>query len=218
MARPTSFDRDRLLEDAFALFWAQGFNRTSIADIARRQSLERASIYNAFGDKTGLFLAAYQHYSDRYLAAISEALARGDSLQQQLEDYCLISIDNFCDGEPPRSCPTTRGLMEIELWDEAGNPSPARLAFARVLTEIISRVEAAFTAASQRGEFSGDTRAAAEHIVTCVRGLVILERAFAPPEHLKRIALNSVALVVSQGFTGGLASRSGPDPAKLTPH
>jgi TetR/AcrR family transcriptional repressor of nem operon len=45
-------------------FWAKGYERTSIADLERAMEINRFSIYDAFGDKKGLFLASIEAYGD----------------------------------------------------------------------------------------------------------------------------------------------------------
>jgi len=52
MARPREFDETTVLEAAMNCFWAQGFEQTSVRDLAEWMGITGASLYNAFGDKT----------------------------------------------------------------------------------------------------------------------------------------------------------------------
>jgi len=80
MARPKGYDRDAVLVAARDLFWEQGYERASIADLEKRTGLNRSSIYQEFGSKRELFSAALQCYADRVIAEIDpgpvEARAR----------------------------------------------------------------------------------------------------------------------------------------------
>jgi len=63
--RPREFDIDEALERAMDLFWRQGYEGTSLADITRELGLTRPSLYAAFGSKQGLFLKALDLYEAR---------------------------------------------------------------------------------------------------------------------------------------------------------
>jgi len=91
--RPRSFDRDEALERAMELFWRQGYEATSLADLTAAMGINPPSLYAAFGDKEHLFLAAV----DRY-----ENLGRGPGAGCILEDE-----------------PTARGAIERILRESA---------------------------------------------------------------------------------------------------
>jgi TetR/AcrR family transcriptional repressor of nem operon len=62
MARPREFDETTVLEAAMNCFWTQGFEQTSVRDLAERMGITGASLYNAFGDKRSLYRQAFVHY------------------------------------------------------------------------------------------------------------------------------------------------------------
>lgn len=55
--RPAQATRDRILDEAEALFATQGFAGTSVRDIATRTGLTPASLYNHFSNKDALYRA-----------------------------------------------------------------------------------------------------------------------------------------------------------------
>jgi AcrR family transcriptional regulator len=65
IGRPREFDLDRALERAMELFWRQGYEGTSLADLTRELGLTRPSLYAAFGSKEELFLKALDLYEAR---------------------------------------------------------------------------------------------------------------------------------------------------------
>src|ERR1700721_4762124 len=72
MGRPREFDTDAALEKAMRLFWAKGYEGTSVADLTKALGISRPSLYAAFGDKQSLFRAALERYAAgpaRYVAA-----------------------------------------------------------------------------------------------------------------------------------------------------
>lgn len=62
--RPREFDPDGVVQSAMDIFWANGYQGTSLPDLLHATGLSRSSLYGAFGDKHGLFLLAL----DRYIA------------------------------------------------------------------------------------------------------------------------------------------------------
>ena len=70
--RPRSFDRDAALEAAMRLFWARGYEATSVGELAAALGIHPPSLYAAFGDKRRLFsevVARYQAGPGGYGAA-----------------------------------------------------------------------------------------------------------------------------------------------------
>ena len=57
MGRPREFDQTQALEDAMQVFWAKGYDATSLCDLLESMGISRSSLYEAFGSKHELFLA-----------------------------------------------------------------------------------------------------------------------------------------------------------------
>jgi AcrR family transcriptional regulator len=193
--RPREFDHDDVLRIAFEQFWRKGVRGTSLSDIARDAGVQRGSLYNAFGSKEALFLCAYERYAGGYLGALQKALGAG-SLRKRLTAFFDLTIRNFRAGSPPRGCPTTRGLMELSAVEGEGLDENARKAFADLMTRMTALVQNALSEGARRGEFKGDSGAAALHIATVTRGLAVLERAYGNEAELRRIARHTVDLVL----------------------
>jgi len=62
MGRPREFDTDHALDRAMRVFWAKGYEGTSVDDLLSAMGLARGSLYKAFGDKRSLYLAALRRY------------------------------------------------------------------------------------------------------------------------------------------------------------
>lgn len=72
--RPRSFDRNAALDIAVRLFWAKGYEATSIRDLTSALGIAAPSLYNAFGDKRRLFAEAVTVYEREYGGFIATAL------------------------------------------------------------------------------------------------------------------------------------------------
>ena len=66
MPRKKEFDVDTVLNRAMEAFWARGYEATSLNDLLDCMKIQRASLYNAFGDKHSLFLNALRRYDAVY--------------------------------------------------------------------------------------------------------------------------------------------------------
>lgn len=65
--RPREFDRDQAVEAAMLLFWAQGYEPTSVHQLRDCMGgISAASFYAAFGSKEALFREAVTHYLETY--------------------------------------------------------------------------------------------------------------------------------------------------------
>jgi TetR/AcrR family transcriptional repressor of nem operon len=62
MARPKEFDREAVLAEAIGVFAQHGFEGSSTEALLNAMGISRQSLYDTFGDKWQLYLAALQRY------------------------------------------------------------------------------------------------------------------------------------------------------------
>ncbi len=62
MARPKSFDEQEVITKAMFAFLEQGYESTSLSALEKATGVDRKGLYNTFGDKEGLFVAALQRF------------------------------------------------------------------------------------------------------------------------------------------------------------
>jgi TetR/AcrR family transcriptional repressor of nem operon len=70
--RPREFDLDQALDKAIGTFSENGYHATSLGKLTAAMQIAEGSLYKAFRDKRGVFLAAFE----RYVMLRSERLAR----------------------------------------------------------------------------------------------------------------------------------------------
>lgn len=63
MARPKEFDREAALDAAMEVFREHGFEGASAAMLVESMGIGRQSLYDTFGDKWQLYLAAVRRYA-----------------------------------------------------------------------------------------------------------------------------------------------------------
>ena len=153
MARPKGYDREAVLVAARDLFWAQGYERVSITDLELRTGLNRSSIYQEFGSKHGLFVAALDCYADRVIADLLAGLRddQAGGLDAVIGLFGRLAELFRCDeGVSTRGCLMVNAIAELAAHD------PAVGAQAEAYRD---RLRASFGAALARAARMGETTA-----------------------------------------------------------
>ena len=92
-------ERRRLILDAAAgLFAAEGYDRTSIRDIARNAGLLPGSVYHYYPSKRDLFLAVHREGFDRTLERVKRAATSCDDPWECLQRACEAHIEGIVGG------------------------------------------------------------------------------------------------------------------------
>ncbi|MEV0133279.1 TetR/AcrR family transcriptional regulator [Dactylosporangium sp. NPDC050688] len=78
--RPRQFDRDVALGIAVEVFWARGYEATSINDLATAIGIGVPSLYAAFGSKRALFEEVVAEYTRRHAASLQTAIDQEPTL------------------------------------------------------------------------------------------------------------------------------------------
>ena len=111
MARPRSFDEDTVLTAAMHAFRRHGYARASVPLLEEATGLRASSLYNAYGDKAGLFRRALDHYVTSFVGARLEALAGPRSGLEELEELFLgLLVPPYDDGQ---GCLVTNSATEF---------------------------------------------------------------------------------------------------------
>ena len=100
IGRPRKLEPEAILEIAINIFWAKGYEATSIADILKATGLHKGSLYQTFGDKKSLFIACLSSYQDQMLHSISNTVNSAEDPITGLRLAMHEMIDMSCtDGD-----------------------------------------------------------------------------------------------------------------------
>ncbi|WP_327093784.1 TetR/AcrR family transcriptional regulator [Nocardia vinacea] len=102
--RPRSFDRDAALEKALRLFWARGYEATSIGDLTAAMGIGAPSLYAAFGDKATLFNEVVQVFGARYGSFIPRALAEEPTAEALVRRILREAATEYTRPDRPHGC------------------------------------------------------------------------------------------------------------------
>lgn len=95
-----SSKRTGIMTAAFTQFSQYGFEKTSMADIARATGMSRASLYTYFDNKEEIFRGACIHINAQSLADVAHALAAEEptlSLTKKMENALLARYARLLD-------------------------------------------------------------------------------------------------------------------------
>jgi TetR/AcrR family transcriptional regulator, transcriptional repressor for nem operon len=123
MAMVRQFDEETVLSKVLETFWQKGWQATSMADLADAASVQRGSLYHAYGGKEQLFHLAFDRYAKCFLQEAQTALA-APSADLALRRFFDVAIANMTSGFPARGCLTTKTAAES---DTVGPQIQARL-------------------------------------------------------------------------------------------
>ena len=124
MARPREFDEDAVLDIAIKQFWLNGYEATSVRELASNMGLAGASLYNAFGDKRSLYRRALERYWDQTFRERVGRLEEGTPADSAIRTFFGGIIDRAATDKRKRGCM----LVNSTLESVSGDPERRRIA------------------------------------------------------------------------------------------
>ncbi len=175
--RPREFDVDAALDQAVRVFCERGFHATSIGDLTAATGLASGSLYKAFKDKRGVFLAALAHYKQardaQMRAALAPARTGRDRVRAALRHYAESSH-----GERGRlGCLVTSSATDLASLDPE---------LARWVAGTLGRIETLLAGLLREGIADGsvpphvDPELTARLLQCVVQGMRVVGKAGAP--------------------------------------
>lgn len=184
MARPSEFDRDEVLLRAMEVFWCQGYEATGMPALVEAMGIGRQSLYNAFESKRGLFLEALKVYQAERAKSLQKVLSSAPTPLAGIETL-LVSIATSTGVARTRGCLSVNTATEIGVSDDEVADILRRGA-----QQSKADLAAAVDAAKATGELPAalDAQAAAEFVLTVMRGLRVSAKAGASVNETRNVA------------------------------
>ena len=173
MGRPREFDPEIALDRAMELFWAQGYEATSIDDLVKSMGIQRGSLYSTFKSKQDLFLEALERYRAHSVAATEEVLTGIESPVEAIEAALMRITDGAFEHKRRWGCLITNSSVELATRDSD------------VLTQVLAhrdRIEALFQTVIKKGQLLGEIRtdetpeALSSYIFGVIQGLRVMTK------------------------------------------
>jgi AcrR family transcriptional regulator len=184
--RPPAYDRDAAIAALTRVFWDQGFAATSLDDLALATTMNRPSLYGAFGDKQAMYLAALDRYGHDAEVQLGGILAAVPDVRAAIAALLHAGVDFYLAGDSgPRGC-----LAVCTTAAEALTTPEMRDGLAAVLAMLDDVIAARLAQGVADGQLPPDFAVvpAAMLIAGTLHSIAIRARAGTPRAELLRLA------------------------------
>ncbi|MGB6008585.1 TetR/AcrR family transcriptional regulator [Castellaniella sp.] len=162
---------DQVLDAAVAVFCQRGYNATSIADLHCATGLTAGSLYKAFKDKRGVFVAALDRYMAGRETELARRLAAATTGRERVRAILLAYADTAHEASGRLGCMVLGGVTDMDTFDAA---------LADRFRAALDRIEKRFAGYLEEGIRDGslpdhlDIPATARYLLCVVEGIRVL--------------------------------------------
>ena len=170
MPRVKQFNEDDVLEKAVLLFWEKGYYATSMQDLVSHLGINRASLYDTFGDKQQLFEKALKRYIQTNSDKIDQLLALGLTPIEILKRFFQNVVDTAIQDPNSKGCFVVNTTLSLQAKNNS---------ILEVLNQNQENLKLFFMKIVQKGQSSGDfntqlnSQSAANYLVTLFFGMKV---------------------------------------------
>ncbi|MEO1403333.1 MAG: TetR/AcrR family transcriptional regulator [Cyanobacteria bacterium J06635_1] len=166
------FDTEVALAKAMEVFWAHGYEATSLSELLKTMGIGKKSLYDTFGNKRSLFLKALEHYAQTTIREMRSHISTEGSPLENLKQL-------FLEWQETHAQPRSRGCMfgtniaDFNTDDEE---------IARVMRGYLRQMEDVFYTALARAQKAGELSSAinprdhARLLLCTAQGLALIGR------------------------------------------
>lgn len=182
--RPRAFDADEALERATRVFWEQGYDGASLADLTKAMGITKTSMYAAFGNKDDLFARALERYTENAAEYGAKALD-----QPTAREVATTFLDGavFASTRPgyPPGCLGVQG--SLVAGSAARNARDTLIAWRE---EGVERLRQRFARAVKDGDLpsTSDPALLARYLMTVANGIAVQAVSGAGRQELQLVA------------------------------
>jgi AcrR family transcriptional regulator len=177
--RPRNFDRQVALERAMEVFWASGYEGTSIPMLTSAMEISAQSLYAAFYSKDALYREAIERYRNTIggfgARAMDEERDAIEAVTRLLREAAIVFSTHAA----------TPGCM-ITTAPGGTEENPMTFLGRQLRAESVKKVRARLERGVQEGQVRSDTDCAAwaRYIASVVQGLSVQARDAVPADAL----------------------------------
>ncbi|VAW93201.1 hypothetical protein MNBD_GAMMA23-495 [hydrothermal vent metagenome] len=171
--REKQFDQGVALNNALNIFWAKGFEATSMQELVDAMGVNRASMYQTYGNKSELFNAAIDQYISHSLDYIKDMLEASGSPLANLKQLFIQLVEQSL----------ATNMSGCFIGNTAAELGPHDSVVAAKVRYFWEQFEALFSTALQRAIEHGElprkanTQKLAALINSTLQGLIIKTKA-----------------------------------------
>jgi AcrR family transcriptional regulator len=184
VGRPRAFDTDTALAKALEVFWRNGYDGTSLAELTEAMGINKPSLYAAFGNKDQLFLKAIEFYEKRPCSFFLPALEK-PTAYEVAEHILYGAAINMADKSHPQGCLLVQGALSC-----SAAATTVKEALLQRRVEGHSKLRERFERAKQDGDLplSADAETLARYLGTVLHGMAVQANSGVTSEQLHQVA------------------------------
>ncbi len=184
IGRPRAFDPDHALRCALEVFWRQGYEGASLADLTEAMGINRTSMYAAFGNKEDLFRKALELYTSGPAGYVARALREPTALgvAEHILAGAVLATTN---PEHPAGCLGVQGALAT-----GASGQPARESLIEWRRDGEATIADRLARAVTEGDLppGADPVALARYLLTVAYGIAVQAATGVPRGELRAVA------------------------------
>ncbi len=168
MPRTEVFNKDLVITQARDVFWAKGYNGTSMQDLVDATGLNRSSIYNSFGSKMELFRTCLSQYQGTNFDYIEQVFCNANSPLEGIRKFFVGAVHQIVGDKNGKGC------MVVNCSTEMANQDSNVASWLGLNQDKMIQVfNSVLNKAQQKGELSAskDPELLAHYLVSFTQGL-----------------------------------------------
>lgn len=184
IGRPLQFDPEQALDAAMQVFWASGYDATSLQDLLKAMRLSKSSFYQTFGSKQRLFERCLRRYRDQTAQKLLARLDEVDSGRRFIAELLELAVAEARSEQKPRGC------LVMNTANEFAQRDPEVAAWVQ---QGVNRFKAIFEEAVKRSQGQGeipperDAETLALYLVSSMSGIKTMVKAGLNDQSAERI-------------------------------
>ncbi|MFT5602274.1 MAG: TetR/AcrR family transcriptional repressor of nem operon [Flavobacteriales bacterium] len=119
MPRVKLFDENKILSKAMNLFWKQGYSATSVQDLVSHLGINRASLYDTFGNKKQLFKKSFELYRKSNFEGLIQYFQSRPNVKKGFSELFNIAIQEAVLDKDSKGCFAVNTTTELIPNDES---------------------------------------------------------------------------------------------------
>jgi AcrR family transcriptional regulator len=137
--RPRELDVEAALDAALRVFSVRGYHAASISELTEAMGLAAGSVYKAFGDKRGIFLATFDRYRAVRRGMLDAELAKAETGRDKLHALIAFFAASSHGETGRRGCLVVGSAGDLALFDSeaAERVAAAFMADETLLADLI---------------------------------------------------------------------------------
>lgn len=185
--------RERIVQTALHLFYAEGFNAVGTNQICAEAGVNKSTLYHLFPSKVDLVLAALEVYASAITKKMKQIAKSKVPAEQKLEQIFEAPFQANQDLKKKsgnaKGCFVGNTVLEL-----AGGEERVRTYLAHVLQSWTEAIEPVVRELAIGQDI--DTAKASRSIIAYLQGAILLAKVYNEPQAIKDLAKSAAALVL----------------------